>query len=106
MKELNSTEQNSASHSTRNDGARFDYDSISTFSSVASAAMQDYYNQLGMQTSFNAYSYYGHTPLTAAMFSVKYEFTDNTPSLPTNMTEIEVRHIQQAIMQPLNCSFI
>lgn len=40
--------------------------------------MQDYYNQLGMQTSFNAYSYYGHTPLTAAMFSVKYEFTDNT----------------------------
>nr|WP_302629188.1 YfhO family protein [uncultured Eubacterium sp.] len=78
----------SASHSTRNDGARFDYDSISTFSSVASAAMQDYYNQLGMQTSFNAYSYYGHTPLTAAMFSVKYEFTDNTPSLPTNMTEI------------------
>lgn len=78
----------SASHATRNDGARFNYNSISTFSSVASAAMQDYYDQIGMQTSFNAYSYYGHTPLTAALFSVKYEFTDSTPSLPNNMSEV------------------
>lgn len=74
------------SHSTRNDGARFGYDSISTFSSVASAAMQDYYDEIGMQTSFNAYSYYGHTPLTAALFSVKYEYTTGSCSLPDNMT--------------------
>ena len=59
-------------HATRNDGARFGYDSVSTFSSVASAAIQDYYDEIGMQTSFNAYSYYGHTPLTAAMQSIKY----------------------------------
>lgn len=73
-------------HATRNDGARFGYDSISTFSSVASAAMQDYYDKIGMQTSFNAYSYYGHTPLTAALFSIKYEYTTGSGSLPNNMT--------------------
>ena len=48
---------------------------FSTFSSVASAAMQDYYDEIGLQTSFNAYSYYGHTPLTAALSAVKYEYT-------------------------------
>lgn len=74
------------SHATRNDGARFGYDSISTFSSVASAAMQDYYDTIGLQTSFNAYSYYGHTPLTAALFSIRYEYTTGSCSLPNNMT--------------------
>jgi len=73
-------------HATRNDGARFGYDSVSTFSSVASAAIQDYYDEIGMQTSFNAYSYYGHTPLTAAMQSIKYEYATGSCSLPNNMT--------------------
>lgn len=74
------------SHATRNDGARFGYDSISTFSSVASAAMQDYFTAIGLQTSFNAYSYYGHTPLTSALFSIKYEYATSSCSLPNNMT--------------------
>lgn len=73
-------------HATRNDGARFGYNSISTFSSVASAAMQDYYDEIGLQTSFNAYSYYGHTPLTAALSAVKYEYTTGNPTLPNYMT--------------------
>ncbi len=77
-----------AAHTTRNDGARFGYNSISTFSSVASAAMQDYYNEIGLQTSFNAYSYLGHTPLTASLFSIKYEFTNDNPSLRDSMTEV------------------
>ncbi|MCI9126617.1 MAG: YfhO family protein [Eubacterium sp.] len=76
-------------HATRNDGARFGYDSVSTFSSVASAAIQDYYDEIGMQTSFNAYSYYGHTPLTAAMQSIKYEYATGACSLPNNMTLVE-----------------
>lgn len=74
-----------SSHATRNDGARFSYNSISTFCSTASAAMQDYYDTIGLQTSYNAYSYYGHTPLTAALFSIKYEYTDLEPSLPDSM---------------------
>lgn len=71
------------SHRTRNDGALFGYNSISTFSSVSSAAMQYLYDDLGMQTSFNAYSYYGHTPLTSSLFSIKYEYTTSEPSLPS-----------------------
>lgn len=72
-----------ASHRTRNDGALFGYNSISTFSSVSSAAIQYFYEDIGMQTSFNAYSYYGHTPLTTAMFGIKYEYTTSEPSLPS-----------------------
>ncbi|MBE5959257.1 MAG: hypothetical protein E7254_10420 [Lachnospiraceae bacterium] len=69
-------------HRTRNDGALFRYNSISTFSSVSSAAIQEFYDAVGMQTSFNAYSYYGHTPVTAAMFGIKYEYTGGDVSLP------------------------
>lgn len=76
-------------HDTRNNGARYNYNSISTFSSVSSAAIQDYYAKIGMQTSFNAYSYLGHTPLTAAMFAVKYEFAKSEPSIPKDMTRID-----------------
>ena len=76
-------------HDTRNNGARYEYNSISTFSSVSSAAIQDFYANIGMQTSFNAYSYLGHTPLTAAMFSIKYEFAKTEPSIPNDMTRID-----------------
>ncbi len=82
-------------HSTRNDGARFGYNSISTFSSVSSAAMQDYYDKIGLQTSFNAYSYYGHTPLTAALFAIRYEYTTSEPSLPNNLTEVKSQTYSQ-----------
>ncbi len=74
------------SHATRNDGARYGYRSISTFSSVSSAAMQNYYDDIGLQTSFNAYDYLGHTPLTAALFNVNYEFSTSEGSLPNDMT--------------------
>lgn len=79
----------SKDHDTRNDGARFNYNSISTFSSVASAAIQDYYDQIGLQTSFNACSYYGHTPLTAALFSIRYEYATQEPSLTNYMTKLD-----------------
>ncbi|MBR3646104.1 MAG: YfhO family protein, partial [Lachnospiraceae bacterium] len=69
---------------TKNDGGLFNYQSMSTFSSVASANIQHFYKAIGLKTSFNAYSYVGHTPLTAALFSVKYEFTGASPSIPNN----------------------
>lgn len=75
-----------ATHTTRNDGARFGYNSISTFSSVSSAAIQDYYKTMGFQTSYNAYSYLGHTPLTAALFSIKYEFSTGEASIPAEVS--------------------
>ena len=76
----------SAVHTTRNDGARFNYNSISTFSSVLSANIQDYFDSMGLQTSYNACSYYGHTPLTASLFSIKYEYSTGEPSLPNNVS--------------------
>ena len=79
----------SKDHETRNDGVRYNYNSMSTFSSVALAGMQDFYTALGLQTSFNAYSYYGHTPLTAAMFSVKYEYAASEASLPNDMNKLD-----------------
>ena len=80
---INFHRSETASHSTRNDGARFGYNSMSTFSSVSSAAMQDYYDEIGLQTSYNAYSYYGHTPLTASLFSIKYEYSTGEASIPS-----------------------
>lgn len=77
-----------ATHTTRNDGARFGYNSISTFASVSSAAIQDYYSAIGLQTSYNAYSYNGHTPLTGSLFSVKYEYASGEASLPSQATQI------------------
>lgn len=79
----------SATHTTRNDGARFGYNSISTFSSVLSASIQDYFDSMGLQTSYNACSYYGHTPLTASLFSIKYEYSTGEPSLPNNVTLLD-----------------
>ena len=77
-------------HSTRNDGARFKYNSISTFSSVASADMQTYFSKVGLQTSFNAYDYYGHTPLTSSLFSIRYEYsTDGAASIPSSSSVLD-----------------
>lgn len=87
-------------HDTRNNGARYNYNSISTFSSVSSAAIQDYYAKIGMQTSFNAYSYLGHTPLTAAMFSVKYEYSKGEPSIPKDMKRID----KNSNVKPMNAN--
>lgn len=57
---------------TKNDAAWDQYNGMSTFSSTSSAGLNEYYKALGLETSYNAYSYYGHTPLTDALFSVKY----------------------------------
>lgn len=75
-------------HTTRNDGARFGYNSMSTFCSVSSEAMQDYLKAIGMQTSFNAYSYLGHTPVTASMFSVLYEYSSAESSMPNQASSV------------------
>lgn len=57
---------------TKNDAAWHGYMGVSTFSSTASAYMTDFLGLLGHERSTNAYSFYGHTPLTASMLSVKY----------------------------------
>lgn len=67
---------------TKNDAAWNNYHGASTFSSTAYAGVSKFYGVLGLEESTNAYSYYGHTPLTSAMLSIKYvlsnsEITEN-----------------------------
>ena len=60
---------------TKNDGAWSDYRSASLFSSSARASISDFYELMGMQSSMNSYSYYGHTLVTSAILGVKYELS-------------------------------
>lgn len=57
---------------TKNDAAWHGYYGVSTFVSTANAGVTDFLAKLGMEESYNAYSNYGSTPLTDAIFSVKY----------------------------------
>lgn len=57
---------------TKNDAAWHQYRGMSTFSSTAVKGIGDLYKTLGLQQSYNAYAFYGATPLTASLFSVKY----------------------------------
>lgn len=57
---------------TKNDGAFVGYPSISTFSSVSYGAVSDFYKRLGMESSMNAYSNNGITPLMNSLLDVKY----------------------------------
>ena len=65
------------SRRTKNDGAWSNYMSASLFSSSALAAITDLYETMGMQSSMNSYSYYGHTPITTAILGVKYELSSS-----------------------------
>ena len=57
---------------TKNDGAWLDYPSLSTFSSMSYHGLTDFYRTMGMESSTNAYSSTGMTPVTSALFDVKY----------------------------------
>src|SRR5699024_5455209 len=57
---------------TKNDGAWMNFPSVSLFSSTANADLSDFFEKLGCESSTNAYSITGSTPLVDALFSVKY----------------------------------
>lgn len=61
---------------TKNDAAWHDYKGVSIFSSTANAGVNTYLGALGFEKSMNAYAFYGHTPLTASLLSVKYVLSD------------------------------
>ena len=62
---------------TKNDAAWNDYHGASTFSSTAYAGVSKFYGSLGLEESTNAYAYYGHTPLTSALLSIKYVLSNS-----------------------------
>ncbi|MBO5278360.1 MAG: YfhO family protein [Lachnospiraceae bacterium] len=57
---------------TKNDSAWHHYRGVSIFSSTANVGFADFLAGLGCEESTNSYSYYGATPLTEAILSVKY----------------------------------
>lgn len=61
---------------TKNDAAWNGYKGVSIFSSMANAGFTEYLGRLGFEQSMNAYSYYGFTPFTSALLSVKYVFAE------------------------------
>jgi uncharacterized membrane protein YfhO len=77
-----------ATFNTKNDGARYRYNGISTFCSVSLASTQKYFDAIGLQVSTNSYSHYGITPVTAALYSIKYEYTTSTPTFANSETFI------------------
>ena len=57
---------------TKNDGAWMNFPSVSLFSSTANADLSKFFKKLGCESSTNAYSITGSTPLVDALFGVKY----------------------------------
>jgi uncharacterized membrane protein YfhO len=60
------------SRKTKNDGAWMNFPSVSLFSSTANADLSEFFKKLGCESSTNAYSITGSTPLVDALFGVKY----------------------------------
>ncbi len=64
---------------SKDDGAWMNYPSVSLFSSTASADMSDFMKKVGAESSTNAYGIEGLTPLTKALFSVRYGMYSEQP---------------------------
>ncbi|MCI9541638.1 MAG: YfhO family protein [Lachnospiraceae bacterium] len=62
---------------TKNDSAWHHYPGVSIFSSTANAGFAKFLGGLGCEESTNSYSYYGATPLTEAILSVKYVLSND-----------------------------
>lgn len=60
------------SRKTKNDGAWLNFPSVSLFSSTANADLSEFFKKLGCESSTNAYSITGSTPLVDALLGVKY----------------------------------
>lgn len=62
---------------TKNDGMLSGFPTATLFSSTANESMSHLYRRLGMSTSKVFYCYEGATPLSSALLSVNYMFSDS-----------------------------
>lgn len=74
---------------TKNDANWHDYKSGNVFSSTAYAHVTDFYDQLGLEHSTNAYALNGATPLVHSIFNVKYLISDRTLNTSPLITLID-----------------
>ena len=77
------------SRKTKNDGAWMNFPTVSLFSSTANADLTAFFKKLGCESSTNAYSITGSTPLVDSLFAVKYalyseETADDGVSVPVS----------------------
>lgn len=70
---------------TKDDGAWMNFPSVSLFSSTAYAHCSDFFRRMGMESSTNAYSITGSTPLMNMLMSVKYGIYSEEPQAPGEM---------------------
>ncbi len=83
---------------TKNDAAWNDYHGVSIFSSTTNGFFTDYLGSLGFEKSTNAYSYYGSTPFSSALLSVRYVISNSLIEEPYLMSlyaydEIDSRYL-------------
>lgn len=83
---------------TKNDASWHGYKGASIFSSTSSDNLNEYLKYLGFEKSKNASSFYGHTPLTSSLLSVKYMFskellTEEYMNLTTLIAESEGEYL-------------
>ncbi|MDF2888700.1 MAG: Protein of unknown function, rane YfhO [Lacrimispora sp.] len=82
---------------TKNDGAWMNFPSVSLFSSTANADLSKFFKKLGCESSTNAYSITGSTPLVDALFAVKYALyseeagEDEISSLVSVQDEVQLK---------------
>lgn len=69
---------------TKNDGALAGYPTASLFSSTSNAAVQDWYDRMGMSESKVFYCFDGQTPLSAALLNVRYLFSCPMQRIPAS----------------------
>lgn len=72
---------------TKNDGAWMNFPSVSLFSSTANASLSDFFRLLGCESSTNAYSITGSTPLVDSLFSVRYGLYPDQQPASSPMTQ-------------------
>ncbi len=73
---------------TKNDGAWMNFPSVSLFSSTANADLSAFFKKMGCESSTNAYSITGSTPLVDALFGVKYRLYSEKPLYDEHMTYV------------------
>ena len=64
------------------------FPSVSLFSSTANADLSDFFEKLGCESSTNAYSITGSTPLVDALFSVKYGLYTGKPEYEDHISYV------------------
>ena len=73
---------------TKNDGAWMNFPAVSLFSSTANADLSKFFKKIGCESSTNAYSITGSTPLVDALFAVKYSLYSEKPDYENHMSYV------------------